>query len=183
MVQREIMEDLNKEEQVVLVDEQNQVLGYMAKLEAHQKALLHRAISVIIFNSKGEMLIQQRALSKYHWAGIWSNTCCSHPRKDESFKAAAERRLFEELGIKAPLKEEFHFIYKAFDEPSGLTEWEYDTVFTGVFDGSFEFNKEEVADIRWMNTADLLSDIERNPGQYSFWFKIILEEMKKKHLI
>ena len=173
------MEDLNKEEEVVLVDEENNVLGYVGKLEAHKKALLHRAISVIIFNSKGEMLIQQRALTKYHWAGIWSNTCCSHPRKDESFQAAAERRLFEELGIKTTLKEEFHFIYKAHDEPSGLTEWEYDSVFTGVFDDSFKFNKDEVAAVRWMKTKDLLNDIQTNPEQYSFWFKIILEEMKK----
>lgn len=177
------MEDLNKEEMVVLVDEENNVLGYVGKLEAHKKALLHRAISVIVFNSKGEMLVQQRALTKYHWAGIWSNTCCSHPRKDESFQAAAERRLFEELGIKTPLKEEFHFIYKAYDEPSGLTEWEYDTVFTGVFDGPFEFNKEEVAAVRWMKIQDLLNDIQTHPEQYSFWFKIILEEMKKKEII
>jgi isopentenyl-diphosphate Delta-isomerase len=177
------MEELNTEEQVVLVDETNKVLGYMGKLEAHEKALLHRAISVIIFNSKGEMLVQQRALSKYHFAGIWSNTCCSHPRKDESFKAAAERRLYEELGIKAPLKEEFHFIYKAYDEASGLTEWEYDTVFTGVFDGPFAFNTDEVAAIRWMKTEEVLKDIENNPDQYSFWFKIILNEMKKKRLI
>jgi isopentenyl-diphosphate delta-isomerase len=177
------VEDLNKEEMVVLVDEKNHVLGYVGKLEAHKKALLHRAISVIIFNRNGEMLIQQRALSKYHWAGIWSNTCCSHPRKDETFQAAAERRLFEELGIKTPLKEEFHFIYKAYDEPSGLTEWEYDTVFTGVFDEPFEFNPEEVAAVRWMKTEELLRDIEKNPGQYSFWFKIILDEMKKKKSI
>ncbi|MES2620077.1 MAG: isopentenyl-diphosphate Delta-isomerase [Bacteroidota bacterium] len=177
------MEDLNKEEMVVLVDEENTVLGYVGKLEAHKKALLHRAISVIIFNSKGEMLVQQRALAKYHWAGIWSNTCCSHPRKDESFHAAAERRVFEELGIKTPLKEEFHFIYKAYDEPSGLTEWEYDTVFTGTFDDDFEFNKDEVAAVRWMKTDDLLNDIQKNPEQYSFWFKIILEEMKKRGTI
>jgi isopentenyl-diphosphate delta-isomerase len=177
------MEDLNKEEEVVLVDEDNYVLGYMGKLEAHKKALLHRAISVILFNSKGEMLIQQRAPTKYHWAGIWSNTCCSHPRKDETFKAAAERRLFEELGIKTPLKEEFHFIYKAFDEPSGLTEWEYDTVFTGVFDGSFEFNRDEVAAVKWMKTEELLKDMESNPAEYSFWFKIILEEMGKRKII
>lgn len=177
------MEDLNKEEEVVLVDEENNVLGYMGKLEAHKKALLHRAISVIIFNSKGEMLIQQRALTKYHWAGIWSNTCCSHPRKDESFKTAAERRLFEELGIKTPLKEEFHFIYKAYDKPSGLTEWEYDTVFTGVFNDSFNFNKEEVAAIRWTKMDDLQNDIQNNPEQYSFWFKIILDEMKKREII
>jgi isopentenyl-diphosphate Delta-isomerase len=177
------MEEVNIEEQVVLVDETNKVLGYMGKLEAHEKALLHRAISVIIFNSKGEMLIQQRALSKYHFAGIWSNTCCSHPRKDESFKAAAERRLYEELGIRTPLKEEFQFIYKAHDEASGLTEWEYDTVFTGVFDGSFEFNKDEVATIRWVKPEELFRDIDKNPEQYSLWFRIILDEMKKKNLL
>lgn len=177
------MEDLNQEEMVVLVDEENEVLGYVGKLEAHEKALLHRAISVIIFNSKGEMLVQQRAFTKYHWAGIWSNTCCSHPRKGESFHAAAERRLFEELGINTPLKEEFHFIYKAFDEKSGLTEWEYDTVFTGVFDEAFDFNKEEVAAVRWMATKELMKDIESNPDDYSFWFKIILNEMKSRKII
>lgn len=177
------MEDFDIEEQVVLVDEENSVLGYVGKLEAHKKALLHRAISVIIFNSKGEQLIQQRALSKYHFAGIWSNTCCSHPRMNESFKAAAERRLFEELGINTPLKEEFHFIYKAHDEKSGLTEWEYDTVFTGVFDGEFEFNKNEVAAVRWMKTEEVEKEIAQTPEEFSFWFKIILEELKKRELI
>jgi isopentenyl-diphosphate Delta-isomerase len=177
------MEDLDKEEMVVLVDEGNKVLGYVGKLEAHKKALLHRAISVILFNSKGDMLVQQRALTKYHWAGIWSNTCCSHPRKEESFQEAAERRVFEELGIKTPLKQEFHFIYKAYDEPSGLTEWEYDMVFTGTFDGSFEFNKDEVAAVRWMKPEDVIKDIRENPEQYSFWFKIILEEMKKRGML
>jgi isopentenyl-diphosphate delta-isomerase len=91
--------------------------------------------------------------------------------------------LFEELGIKTPLKEEFHFIYKAFDEPSGLTEWEYDTVFTGVFDGSFEFNRDEVAAVKWMKTEELLKDMESNPAEYSFWFKIILEEMGKRKIV
>jgi len=177
------MEDLDKEEEVVLVDEENNVLGYVGKLEAHKKALLHRAISVIIFNAKGEQLIQQRALNKYHWAGSWSNTCCSHPRKDETFKHAAERRLFEELGIKTPLKEAFHFIYKAHDEKSGLTEWEYDTVFTGEYNDTFEFNKAEVADIRWMKTEELEMDIERNAEKYSFWFKIILKELKKRGVV
>ncbi len=174
------MEDLNKEEMVVLVDEENSVLGYMGKLEAHKKGLLHRAISVIIYNSKGEQLVQQRALSKYHWAGIWSNTCCSHPRKDESFTHAAERRLFEEIGIRTPLKEEFHFIYKAYDEISGLTEWEYDTVFTGVYDGPFEFNHEEVAQVRWMAPEEIEAELKQKPNEYSFWYKIILEEFKKR---
>lgn len=170
-------------EEVVLVDEQNEVLGYMDKLEAHKKALLHRAISVIVFNTKGEMLIQQRGLNKYHWAGIWSNTCCSHPRKEETFKQAAERRLFEELGINTSLKEEFHFIYKAYDQPSNLTEYEYDTVFLGTYDAPFEFNTNEVNAIKWVKPAELLKDIDANPHQYSFWFKIILEELKKRNII
>ena len=174
------MEDLSMDEMVVLVDEKNEVLGYLDKLEAHKKGLLHRAISVIIYNSKGEMLIQQRSLKKYHWAGIWSNTCCSHPRKNESFKAAAERRLFEELGFKTELKEEFHFIYKALDKPSGLTEYEYDTVFTGVYDKPFEFNKNEIQDVRWLLPAELEQDIAQHADQYSFWFKIILDELEKR---
>lgn len=177
------MEDLDKEEEVVLVDEENGVLGYMGKLEAHKKALLHRAISVNIFNSNGEMLIQKRGQNKYHWAGIWSNTCCSHPRKNESFKAAAERRLFEELGFKTPLKEEFHFIYKAHDEKSGLTEYEYDTVFTGIYNTPFNFNKTEIDAVAWVKPADLIKDMAANPAKYSFWFKIILDEMKKRGII
>ena len=177
------MEDLPKEEEVVLVDEDNSVLGYLGKLEAHKQGLLHRAISIIVFNSKNEMLIQQRALTKYHWAGIWSNTCCSHPRKDETFQQAADRRLFEELGFRTPLKEEFNFIYKAFDKPSGLTEYEYDTVFTGVFDGTFEFNKDEIQAVQWLTTEALFKDIAQHPDKYSFWFKIILDEMKKRELL
>lgn len=177
------MEDLKKEEEVVLVDEQNMVLGFMGKLEAHKKGLLHRAISIIVFNSKGEQLVQQRALTKYHWAGIWSNTCCSHPRQGETFQQAAERRLFEELGFRTPLKEEFHFIYKAYDEPSGLTEYEYDTVFTGTYDGDFEFNKEEIHTVKWLSPIELEQDIKNNPEQYSFWFKIILDEMKRRQII
>ena len=169
----------NKEEQVVLVDEQDTVLGYMGKQEAHERGLLHRAISVILFNRRGEQLVQQRASTKYHWAGIWSNTCCSHPRKGESYQAAAERRLFEELGIKTPLREVFQFIYKAYDEASGLTEYELDHVFVGVFDDAFDYNKNEVAAIRWMDTETLQSEIAEHPENYSFWFKIILEEFKK----
>lgn len=177
------MEDLEKEEMVVLVDEKNEILGYMGKLEAHKKGLLHRAISVIVFNSAGEMLLQQRAYTKYHWAGIWSNTCCSHPRKDEGFKDAAERRLHEELGFKIDLKEEFNFIYKALDEKSGLTEHEYDVVFTGVYDGSFEYNRDEVNATKWIPVKDLETDIEKHPQEYSFWFKIILDEMRKRGTI
>lgn len=180
---REAMEDLQKEEQVVLVDEQCNELGLMPKLEAHEKGILHKAISIIIFNSKGEMLVTQRAFTKYHWAGIWSNTCCSHPREGESFNDAAHRRLQEELGFETPLTEAFHFIYKATDEATGLIEHEYDTVYTGNFNDAFQFNKEEINDVRWMKVEDLLADIESNSAQYSFWFKIILKEMQQREML
>lgn len=177
------MEDLQKEEQVVLVDEQCNELGLMPKLEAHEKGILHKAISIIIFNSKGEMLVTQRAFTKYHWAGIWSNTCCSHPREGESFYDAAHRRLHEELGFETSLTEAFHFIYKATDEATGLIEHEYDTVYIGTFNDSFQFNKEEINDVRWMKVEDLLADIESNSAQYSFWFKIILKEMQQREML
>ncbi|MFN8309930.1 MAG: isopentenyl-diphosphate Delta-isomerase [Chitinophagales bacterium] len=176
------MEDIAKEEQVVLVDENCTELGLMGKLEAHQKGVLHKAISIIIFNSNGDMLVQQRAFSKYHWAGIWSNTCCSHPRAGESFEDAAQRRLFEELGFRTHLKPEFSFIYKAYDTDSGLTEHEYDWVFTGVYDDEFEFNPEEIHEVRWLDRHTLLKSIQEEPDQWSFWFKIILREMEKRQL-
>jgi isopentenyl-diphosphate Delta-isomerase len=171
---------IQAEEQVVLVDEQGKELGLMGKTEAHQKGVLHKAISVIIFNSKGEMLIQQRAFTKYHWAGIWSNTCCSHPRQGESFLDAAQRRLQEELGIVTPLKQEFYFLYKAKDEKSGLTEHEFDWVFTGTFDEPFEYNRHEINDIKWMTKEALEKDMQAQPDQYSFWFPIILQNMKAR---
>ena len=127
--------------------------------------------------------MQQRALSKYHWAGIWSNTCCSHPRINESYLNAAQRRLFEELGIKTPLTKAFHFIYKATDIKSGLIEHEYDTVFTGIYDGDFEFNKEEVEATRWMSKKEILQDILANEDEYSFWFKIILKEFEERNML
>ena len=177
------MEDLQQEEQVVLVDEQCNELGLMPKLEAHEKGVLHKAISVLIFNEKREMLVTQRAFTKYHWAGIWSNTCCSHPRENESFTDAAHRRLKEELGFETPLTEAFHFIYKATDEATGLIEHEYDTVYTGIYNEQFQFNKEEINDIKWLSIPILLNDIEANPNQYSFWFKIILKEMQQRGML
>ena len=167
------------EERVVLVNNDGEEIGTMGKQEAHEKGLLHKAISIIIYNSDGEMLIQQRAHSKYHWAGIWSNSCCSHPRENESFAAAAHRRLFEELGFQTDLTEEFDFIYKAFDEPSGLTEHEFDTVFTGVYDGEMNLNPDEVEAVEWIRPLALMEDVRKYPEKYSFWFKIILEELIK----
>lgn len=170
------------EEQVVLVDREDNFLGLMGKTEAHEKGILHRAISILLFNSKKEILIQQRAEGKYHWAGIWSNTVCTHPRFEESYLAAAERRLYEELGIHTDLKEVFHFIYKAKDEESGLTEHELDYVFTGLFEGAIPFNEDEVKAVRWISVPQLLFEIECHPENFSFWFKIILKEFQERDL-
>lgn len=175
--------DLNSEEKVVLVNTMGEELGLMPKTEAHVKGYLHKAISVILFNSQGEMLIQQRAFTKYHWAGIWSNTVCSHPRDKESYRDAAHRRIREELGIDTELKEAFHFIYKAKDENSGLTEHEFDTVFTGTYEGECALNKDEVEAVNWISIPDLMKDIAADPEKYSFWFKIILEEMQQRGML
>jgi len=170
----------NAEEKVVLVDEYNVVLGTMEKLEAHQKGLLHRAFSVLLYNEAGEMLIQRRALGKYHTPGLWTNACCSHPREEEEAIAAASRRLREELGIEIPpegLQVKGHFVYKAsFD--NGLTEHEYDTMVVGHFDGMVEnFNPEEVGAVRWIDMETLKLEIKENPEKFTPWFKEIIKRV------
>jgi isopentenyl-diphosphate delta-isomerase len=165
------------EEKVVLVNESNEVLGLMPKMEAHEKGLLHRAISILLYNSNGEMLIQQRAKTKYHWPLIWSNAVCSHPRENEDFQDAAQRRLKEELNITCSLKEVYRFIYKAKDEQTGLIEHEYDVVYVGQFDGEIPFNPNEIESIRWIALDSLSQDIENQPEAYSFWFKEILKNV------
>jgi isopentenyl-diphosphate delta-isomerase len=162
---------------VVLVNEQDEVQGTMEKLEAHEKGLLHRAISVLIYNAKGEMLIQQRSEMKYHWPLIWANACCSHPREHESYSDAAHRRVFEELGIRVPLSKKFDFIYKATDKTTGLIEHELDYVFEGFYDGSIPFNIEEVADIQWISIENLKKDILENEEMYAFWFREIMKQL------
>lgn len=161
---------------VILVDEQDNDIGVMEKLQAHQQGLLHRAFSVFIFNDKEELLVQQRALSKYHSAGLWTNTCCSHPRPNETIKDAANRRLFEEMGISCDLKIKTNFIYKtSFD--NGLTEHEYDYVLVGYTNQNPQINKEEVENFKWMSILDIKNDIISNQNQYTSWFKIALEKV------
>ncbi len=156
---------------VILVDALDREVGVMEKLEAHQKGLLHRAFSVFIFNSKGEILLQQRALSKYHSPGLWTNTCCSHPRPQESTHCAAERRLLEEMGMSTPLNETFAFTYHAaFD--NGLIEHEYDHVFFGWSDQAPVINYEEVSDYRYISIADLQQWLSEDPDAFTVWFKI-----------
>ena len=166
------------EEQVILVDQNDQKIGLMNKLEAHEKALLHRAFSVFVFNSKGELLIQQRAHSKYHSGGEWANTCCSHQRDGETTLEAGHRRLQEEMGFDVPLKEVFSFTYKnAFG--NGLTEHEFDHVLFGEFDGEPIMNPEEVADWKYISLENLNQQIKAHPEQYTIWLQIALVEVVK----
>jgi len=168
-----------KEELVILVDEQDNQIGLMPKLEAHQKAVLHRAFSVFIFNDKNELLLQQRAAHKYHSPNLWTNTCCSHQRQGESNIEAGKRRLQEEMGMICDLTEKFHFIYKApFD--NGLTEHELDHVLVGYSSKNPIINKEEVANFKWMSINSIKNDIFENPNHYTEWFKIIFKEYLKQ---
>ncbi len=162
------------EEFVVLVDQDDQKLGLMEKQQAHIAGLLHRAFSVFVFNSKGELMIQQRAASKYHSPTLWTNTCCSHPRDNETYEQAAHRRLEEEMGFDCELEYKFNFIYKAHLE-NDLIEHELDHVFIGTFDDEPKLNPDEVMAYRWVELDDLKKDMEKNPQNYTAWFKIIFE--------
>ncbi|MCU0322892.1 MAG: isopentenyl-diphosphate Delta-isomerase [Chitinophagaceae bacterium] len=164
-------------EQVILVDENDQQVGLMEKMAAHEQALLHRAFSVFIFNSEGKMLLQQRALSKYHSGGLWTNACCSHPRPNEAVEHAATRRLNEELGFNTPIIPAFQFTYKAaFD--NGLTEHEFDHVFVGKYDGEIHLNIEEAENYGFGLVEDIETDIQQNPTNYTEWFKIAFPKVK-----
>ncbi|MDY3350929.1 isopentenyl-diphosphate Delta-isomerase [Riemerella anatipestifer] len=168
-------------EQVVLVNPKDEVLGVMEKLQAHRGGFLHRAFSVFLFNTKGEMLLQRRAGVKYHSPRLWTNAVCSHPRLGESYKAGAQRRLIEELGIDADISEKFSFIYKA-EVGDNLWEHELDYVFTGIYEGDFNLNPEEVSEVKYISMETLDKELETNPEQFTEWFKIILKEYKQKML-
>jgi isopentenyl-diphosphate Delta-isomerase len=158
-------------EEVILVNASDEQIGVMEKMEAHQKALLHRAFSIFIFNESGEMLLQQRALTKYHSPGLWTNACCSHPRPGESTVKAANRRLQEELGFQTELQKVFDFTYKAtFD--NGLTEHEFDHVFVGTFANNILPNQEEVMNISFLQIENIRDSLYIEPGKYTAWFQI-----------
>jgi len=162
-------------EQVILVDEQDKATGSMEKLQAHVEGRLHRAISVFIFNSRNELLLQQRADGKYHSPLLWTNTCCSHPRPGEDVNAAAHRRLQEEMGLSCALKETFSFIYKA-DMGNGLTEYEYDHVFTGITDDEAMPDDTEVAAWKYMQAAKIKRELAETPEKYTPWFHICMTD-------
>jgi len=164
------------DEHVILVDEEDNPIGTMEKMEAHQKGALHRAFSVFIFNKRGEMLLQQRAFDKYHSAGRWSNTCCSHPRSNEKTKDAANRRLMEEMGLSCDLTHRFRFQYKASFE-NGLIEHEIDHVYFGISDSIPTINPQEVANFKYVNLADLESAIQNHPEEFTPWFIICFDQV------
>lgn len=162
------------EEWVILVNPRDEVVGFGEKMQAHVEGALHRAFSVFIFNSKGELLTQRRALSKYHSGGLWSNTCCGHPRPGEPTEGAARRRLREELGLECELERVFHFVYKV-KLDNGLWEHEFDHVFAGRFDAPPLPNPDEVCDWRWASLPSLCRDAKISPSLYTRWFSLCLK--------
>ena len=162
---------------VVLVDENDREIGTEEKMKAHEDGgKLHRAFSMFIFSPNGKILLQQRAKSKYHCGGLWTNSCCSHPRPDEPIDSAAHRRLKEEMGFDCKLREILSFTYKAPFE-NGLTEWEFDHVFVGIYDDKITPDPEEVEDYKYIEIDDLTKDIKDNPDKYTPWFRIILKNV------
>jgi len=163
--------------QVILVNEQDEQVGTMEKIEAHRKAVLHRAFSVFIFNNKGEMLLQQRALGKYHSGGLWTNACCGHPSPGELTADAAVRRLEEEMGFTTELNELFNFTYRhAFD--NGLTEYEFDHVFAGYWDAPIFPSHEEVNDYCLLSLEEIRSSMTAHPQQFTVWFRIVFPRVE-----
>jgi isopentenyl-diphosphate delta-isomerase len=166
----------NIEEQVILVDEQDNELGTMGKLEVHQQGILHRAISVFIFNDQRELLLHQRASTKYHSGGLWTNTCCSHPRPGEKVEDAAVRRLNEEMGLVCSLTKAFDFTYRA-QLDGGLTEHELDHVFIGYTSATPQPDPVEVMDWKWIGIHDLQNTLHKSPENFTAWFRLIAERI------
>jgi isopentenyl-diphosphate delta-isomerase len=165
------------EERIILVDQNDREIGSEEKLKAHSNgAKLHRAFSIFVFNSKGETMLQKRAMTKYHSPGLWTNTCCSHPNYGESIIGAAHRKLRQEMGFDCDMDERFSFTYKA-EVGNGLTEWEYDHVLFGRYDKDPMLNPEEAEEWKWISLDDLKKDAERNPKAYTAWLRIIIDRI------
>ena len=166
-------------EYIIRVDEFDHELGSIEKLEAHKKGILHRAFSILVFNSKNQLLLQKRNRNKYHSPGLWSNTCCSHQRIGETLQEAIARRLVEEMGFTCELEEIFHFVYRTeFD--NHLMEHEFDHVFVGYYDGEISINEDEVERFKWVTLEELKEDMRTNPQLYTFWFKILMDRPEIK---
>jgi isopentenyl-diphosphate Delta-isomerase len=167
-----------REQQVILVNEKDEQVGVMEKMQAHQKAVLHRAFSVFIFNSKGEMLLQQRAFNKYHSGGLWTNACCSHPQPGEETSVAAARRLREELGFEASIEKVCDFVYAAEFE-NGLKEYEFDHVFAGEHEGKIVANRDEVNDYCYKDVDEIRNSLQSHPTKYTAWFHLAFPKIEQ----
>ena len=172
-----IMANMNRD-RIVKVDEHDNEIGEIEKIEAHKAPILHRAFSVFIINDKNEMLIQQRAFNKYHSGGLWANACCSHPRVGEEVISSAKERMKDEIGVSCELKELFTFIYET-KFSDNLYEHELDHVLLGHHNGPFVMNKEEVNDLKWISYKELAKDLEKHPDKYASWFKIAAPKVLK----
>lgn len=166
-------------EYIIAVDEFDSEIGSIEKMEAHRKGTLHRAFSILVFNSKNQLLLQKRNVKKYHSPGLWTNTCCSHPKYGENLQDAIYRRLNEEMGFTCELEEVFSFIYKVKLEDN-LFENEYDHVFIGKYDGEIVVNKDEVDDFKWVDINELKNDIVERPEIYTYWFKYLVNKAEDK---
>lgn len=164
-------------EYILLVNENDEEIGSIEKMEAHEKGLLHRAFSILVFNKERELLLQRRNESKYHSPGLWTNTCCSHQRLDETLTQAAIRRLQEEMGFVCDIHEMFHFTYHV--QLGELIEHEIDHVYFGEYDGEIKFNPDEVAEVKWVNMSEIEKDLKEHPEQYTFWFHVLFPKAKE----
>lgn len=164
------------EEQLILVDRHDLAIGTEAKLRTHQLGLLHRAFSIYVLNSQSQMLLQRRAFGKYHSGGLWSNTCCGHPRPDEDTRAAAQRRLLEEMGFHCELRTLCHIVYKA-EVGNGLIEHEYLHVYAGRYEGEVSLNAEEASGYAWVELEALRRELQQHPEKFTLWFRIVLPEV------
>lgn len=169
-------------EHVILVDTNDNALGTMEKMEAHEKGVLHRAFSILLFDSAGKLLLQKRSKNKYHSSGLWTNTCCSHPLPGETLEEATRRRLQEEMGIDLQPAYSYTFIYKAALD-SNLTEHELDHVFIGTYDGTPSVNRKEVEDWKYVDLTWLKDDILKNPDDYTVWFRMIVNHPELNSIV
>ena len=167
-------------EMLILVDKEDNQIGTGEKMEVHRAGTLHRCFSIFIFNSQGNVLMQKRALTKYHSGGLWTNTCCSHPRVGENLDNSTHRRLVEEMGFDCDMKEVFTFIYRA-ELDQGLTEHEYDHVYVGTYDGVVAPNPEEADGYEWEKIETIKEDMEKNPARYTVWSIIAFKELLQNH--
>ncbi|WP_276370408.1 isopentenyl-diphosphate Delta-isomerase [Chryseolinea sp. H1M3-3] len=168
-------------DKVILVDAQDNIVGSMDKMEAHQKGVLHRAFSILIFNSKGELLLQKRSKGKYHSGGLWTNACCSHPAPGEQMNVATRKRLMHEMGIDLQPEFAYKFIYRS-KLDKDLTEHELDHVFKGIFDGTPEVNINEVEDWKFVDVNYLRRDMREHPENYTIWFRLIMNHPELKEI-